>query len=109
VFDEQPLSPGGTDTQGKFGGGHDMAVRQGDEIAESAEEKGIRLVREELKRLRWSKVELTRRRKGDEKKVKSALRLRRESTMTLAWMARRLHMGTKTHLSHLLYWHGRRN
>jgi hypothetical protein len=27
--------------------------------------------------------------------------------MTLAWIARRLERGTKTHLSHLLYWQGR--
>jgi hypothetical protein len=36
-----------------------------------------------------------------------ALRLREETTMTLAWIARRLERGTKTHLSHLLYWQGR--
>ena len=35
-----------------------------------------------------------------------ALRLRRETTMTLAWIAQRLQMGTKTHLAHLLYWQG---
>ena len=27
--------------------------------------------------------------------------------MSLAWIAQRLHMGTKTHLSHLLYWQNR--
>src|SRR5712692_9012296 len=42
----------------------------------------------ELKRLRWSEAELTRRRKGDEKTTRIALRLRRESTMTPAWIAR---------------------
>ena len=29
-------------------------------------------------------------------------------TMTLAWISQRLQMGTKTHLAHLLYWHGRK-
>jgi len=33
--------------------------------------------------------------------------LRLETTMTLAWVASRLTMGTKTHLAHLLYWQGR--
>ncbi len=33
--------------------------------------------------------------------------LRQETTMTLAWIAQALRMGTKTHLSHLLYWHGK--
>jgi hypothetical protein len=34
-------------------------------------------------------------------------RLLRETTMTLAWIAERLRMGTKAHLSHLLYWQKR--
>jgi hypothetical protein len=34
--------------------------------------------------------------------------LRREITMTLAWVAARLQMGTKSHLTHLLYWAGQR-
>jgi REP element-mobilizing transposase RayT len=35
-------------------------------------------------------------------------RLREETTMTLAWVAKRLNMGTKTHRAHLLYWQKRR-
>jgi hypothetical protein len=27
--------------------------------------------------------------------------------MTLSWIAEHLNMGTKTHLSHLLYWYGK--
>jgi hypothetical protein len=50
---------------------------------------------------------LGQRRKGDAKKLRMALRLREETTMTLAWIARRLERGTKTHLSHLLYWQKR--
>ena len=42
--------------------------------------------------------------KGDAKKVKITLRLRQETTMTLAWIAQQLEMGTKSHLPHLLYW-----
>ena len=80
----------------------------GEEIEESAEEKAQRLVGQALKKLGWKESDLTRLRKGEPKKVKIALRLRQETTMTLAWIAQRLHMGTKTHLAHLLYWHNRK-
>jgi REP element-mobilizing transposase RayT len=80
----------------------------GPEIQESAEEKAKRLIVEELKRRRWRESELSRRRKGDPEKIKIALRLRQETTMTLAWIAETLRMGTRMHLSHLLYWHQRR-
>jgi len=83
------------------------ADRYGPEIRESSEEKAQRLVREELKRAGWKEAELERTRKGDPRKVEIALRLRKETTMTLAWITKRLHMGTKTHLSHLLYWNGK--
>ena len=43
----------------------------------------------------------------DDKDWQIALRLRHETTMTLAWIAQRLQMGTKTHLAHLLYWYQR--
>jgi len=69
-------------------------------------EKAQRLVRDELKKLGWQERGLKRRRKGDPGKIGIALRLRQETTMTLSWIAHRLQMGTKTHLSHLLYWHG---
>jgi hypothetical protein len=45
--------------------------------------------------------------KGDAAKVAMARRLRRETAMTLAWIAERLRMGTKKHLAHLLYCEGR--
>jgi hypothetical protein len=50
---------------------------------------------------------LAERRKGDPTKVTLARRLRRDTTMTLAWIATRLQMGTAGHLSHLLYWQRR--
>jgi len=40
-------------------------------------------------------------------KDSAAGRLRRETTMTVKWIAERLQMGTPTHLAHLLYWHKR--
>ena len=42
------------------------------------------------------------RRKGDAGKVALAERLRRETTVTLAWVANRLPMGAKTYLAYLL-------
>ena len=79
----------------------------GVEIRELAEEKAERLTREELQKLGWEEEVLDQRSKGDPQKLRMALRLRQETTMTLTWIAQRLQMGTKTHLSHLLYWHGR--
>ena len=79
----------------------------GGEIRESGEAKAKRIVGEELKRAGWSAKDLGKRRKGDPKKLKIALRLRQETTVTLSWIAAKLRMGTKTHLSHLLYWHAR--
>ena len=41
--------------------------------------------------------------KGDARKVRLAERLRRETTMTLAWIGDRLYMGAPGHVSCLLY------
>jgi len=83
------------------------AEHYGPEIGESGQAKAERLIGEELRRARWTEADLGRRRKGDGRKLRIALRLRRETTMTLSWIAQRLQMGTKTHLSHLLYWRAR--
>ena len=74
----------------------------GGERQESGEEKAERIVAEELKRRRWTEATLTSRRKGDSEKVKIAVRLRRETVMTLKWIAQRLHMGSWTHVSNCL-------
>jgi len=47
------------------------------------------------------------RRKRDVFKVRLAQRPRVETTVTLKWIAERLRMGTRGHLTHLLYWLGR--
>jgi hypothetical protein len=60
------------------------------------------------KTLRCQKGRFYDQKKVRKKKVKIALRLRRETMMTLAWIAGRLQMGTKAHLAHLLNWHGRK-
>jgi hypothetical protein len=50
----------------------------------------------------WTEADLAQRRKGEPGKVRTARRLRRETTMTLAWIAARLQMGVWTHVSNLL-------
>ena len=60
------------------------------------------LVRTELKKLGWAAQDLQSRRKGDLKKARVARRLRRETTMTLSWIAQRLNMGTAGSLANRL-------
>jgi putative transposase len=79
----------------------------GEELRESAEEKAERLVLRELRRKKWREPDLERQPKGHAFKVALARRLRAETTMTMVWIARRLRMGTRGHLTHLLYWQGR--
>ena len=56
----------------------------------------------------WTEDDLRLRRKGDVFKVRLAQRLRVETTVTLKWIAERLRIGTRGHLTHLLYWRGRK-
>ena len=53
-----------------------------------------RLVQEGLRAKGWTEKQLPLLPKGDREKVKLALRLRTETTMTLHWIAKRLHMGS---------------
>jgi hypothetical protein len=78
------------------------ASHYGAELQESATEKAERLVREGLQNPGWTEGELARRQKGDRAKVKLAVKLRSERTMTLKWIAARLQMGTGASLSNLL-------
>jgi len=76
----------------------------GEAVQASAEAKAERIVNEELTKRKWDEQTLAGRRKGDAGKLAIAQRLRKDTTVTLAWIAERLQMGTRTHLSHLLYW-----
>ena len=69
--------------------------------------KRQQLLADELEKLDWTQADLHARPKGAAQKIRIAQRLRRETTMTLDWIAQALYMGTKTYLSHLLYWEGR--
>ena len=68
----------------------------GEERAETEEEQAEEMVREGLKRLGWKEQDLAARRKGDGQKLKLALRLRKETTASVKWIAQRLQMGTWT-------------
>lgn len=72
----------------KQGGQH-----HGEELKESDEQKAQRLVAEMLQKAGWTDVELPARAKGDKKKARMAARLRKETTMSWQWIAKRLEMG----------------
>lgn len=66
----------------------------GMELREGEEEKAERRLGEELVRLGWSEQDLGERLKTDPKKARLARCLRRETTLTMAWIARRRRMGS---------------
>jgi REP element-mobilizing transposase RayT len=79
------------------------AKHYGAERLQTAQEKAERIVREELRRFKWRETELRKRAKGDRWKVKLAVRLRAETTVTVKWIAQRLAMGTTGYLNDRLY------
>ena len=80
----------------------------GDERRESAQDKAQRLVRQGLRRARWTEADLGLRPKSDAIKIRLAAQLRSQTTMSLKWIAQRLHMGAWTHLNKRLYEHRKR-
>jgi REP element-mobilizing transposase RayT len=60
------------------------------------------IVRQGLQAVGWSEAELDRHPKGHPHKAALALRLRRETPMTRAWIARRLRIGSASYVSYLL-------
>jgi hypothetical protein len=74
----------------------------GDEKRETDEQKAERLVAAELGKRHWSEQDLRQRRKTDATKVKIALRLRRETVVTMDWIAERLHMGCRHTLANCM-------
>jgi REP element-mobilizing transposase RayT len=65
----------------------------GEERQETDTARAQRVLAEEMRRRGWNPGDIMRRRKGDKEKVKMAARLRRETTMTLDWIAQELNMG----------------
>ena len=75
--------------EGKLGDHHSGELKR-----ESAAAKAERIIAAELKRRHWTEGELEQRAKSAPEKLALAARLRRETTLTLPWIAARLHMGT---------------
>lgn len=75
----------------------------GEARLESQTEKAERVVAEEMRRRRWTERMLKEGAKGDLEKVKIAVRLRKETLMTVAWIAERLQMGSVANVNTLLY------
>jgi len=74
----------------------------GEEIQETEQQRAERLVRQELQKRRWAEADLKQRWKTDAGKVRIAARLRRETVMTLEWIAARLQMGSRYTLANCL-------
>ncbi|MDB6018036.1 MAG: hypothetical protein JWR19_2525 [Pedosphaera sp.] len=74
----------------------------GGELRESEAAWAGQLAARERKRLGLTEAELKRRRKGDAKKLQVARLLRRETTMSLNWIAQRLKMGAAGSLANRL-------
>ena len=77
-------------------------------VQEAETAQAERLVVAGLKRIGWRKADLKKRRKGEPKKVELAWQLRSQTTMSLAWIAERLNMGTRGYLAWLLQQRGRK-
>jgi putative transposase len=72
------------------------------ERAQSEGQRAEAIILARLKKLGWAKTELADRRKSDPQKVTLARDLRSQTTMSLKWIAKRLEMGSWTHVSNLL-------
>jgi hypothetical protein len=74
----------------------------GQAVQEAVFVRAERFTTDALKRMGLTEDDLKWRRKGDPDKVRLARELRTNTTMPLAWIAHRLHMGTRGHLAWLL-------
>jgi len=70
---------------------------------ESAEQKADHVMIEEMSRLGWTEADLASRLKNDPCKLAMAARLRKETTLSIKWIAARLQMGTAKSLKPMLY------
>ena len=83
-------------------GGRTGREQGGEARREREEAWAEKLLAGALQREGWTERDLTPRRKGDAVKVRLARRLRQETTMTLSWIAKRLHMGAAGSLANRL-------
>jgi REP element-mobilizing transposase RayT len=82
--------------------GRFRATHYGAERREAQESKALRWLREEMDRLGGDGRALRQAGKGDERKVRLAARIRKETTLSMKWIAQHLEMGSWTHVSNLL-------
>ena len=83
---------------GQLGRHHAGTLRQERERA-----RAERLVAQEWSGLGWEEEDLRQRPKGDVAKIALAARLRRETTLTMAHIAQRLHLGSRNTLNNHLF------
>jgi hypothetical protein len=85
---------------------HDIFLEHhaGELRLESAEAKADRLVAEELRRLGWSAEDLVGRPRNGPDKLAIALRLRRETTLSIKAITARVHLGTYNTANARLHW-----
>lgn len=84
------------------------AEHHGDDRHESDEHKAEKILRAELRARRLTPAKLRKLPKGHAAKVDIAIRLRKETTMSVGWIAERLSMGSRTYAHRLLYLHRNR-
>ena len=82
----------------KMGSAH----RSIEKVRHSGEQKARGIIAEELAKMGRRKADLGRWRKGDERKVRIALQLRRETTVSKRWVANQLKMGSVSNVAFCL-------
>ena len=60
------------------------------------------MIAQGLERLGWTELDLANRPKGDPAKLELAHQLRARTTLSVAWVAQRLSLGSRAHLAWLL-------
>ena len=75
----------------------------GDERSETGIVKAEQIIRQELDCRKWTENDLQALPKSDPAKVGLARRLRAETVQSVAWIAQRLHMGSRNYANHLLW------
>ena len=75
----------------------------GEQRQETAEQKAEGWLKGELEKLGWKEESLRMVSKSHPVKVQLARRLRKETTLSLKWIAARLQMGSWTYVSNLLH------
>ena len=74
----------------------------GEAVHEAVEVRAERLIAQALERLGWTELDLAIRPKGHSAKLELAHQLRAQMTLSVAWVAQRLSMGSRAHLAWLL-------